>query len=581
MEVINIIKEYLVNIGLDVVKDKISNKISEHQVKTRLEDFIEHQCHDNFNCTFDEEIDFGAIADYLCSQFIEDMRARLFGTKRERQAAHNVIIAKTREYAKANTSCGEKRAIAMVTKAIEILRIYYRSKVNAELLFVTAEITDTIVDETSKQHTEQTKAIREDLEKISQKVSELNSPPIERLIAESRTLIREGQYSTIEDNLSMFLNGIWNPNVLPPNYGYTLTHVDGKMRLKSQPLSEEARKLYPPKIQMLGTAKMDGKYLKQITPEIVDYAYRHQLPIILNIKEAKKLLGDRLDPIQHEAEALVGKDISLPPKPFPDAFPCSISFNDVVEFDYVLFRTQEILDDGTIIVNNREQRNFSFYIEMRANLEKKSIEFNMQISRPSNSDTLKYARVMKKADDGEEISIKVLSLEKELARGNLNFVHYKSSFDSIDEEIGFFEMIVTIEQYFGKQINLPDEIWENEYNKACYLYELIKGDTNKVYWDKLEFPLELTASLREDILSWNDEPHSLSYVGTVDIPLWGEHYEVPIVRTYLSVRAENLEKLKQKATILDIGDQIKLTYLPGEGEEGVWEDSLNKECSQT
>ena len=117
----------------------------------------------------------------------------------------------------------------------------------------------------------------------------------------------------------------------------------------------------------------------------------------------------------------------------------------------------------------------------------------------------------------------------------------------------------------------------SEYNNACYLYELIKGDVNQVYWDKIEFTIELSENLRNNILSWEGNPYSLSYVGTIVIPLWGEKYEVPIIRRYVSVKPQDPEHLKEKAKVLDLGDQIKLVYLPGDGKKGIWEDSMQKD----
>ena len=67
----------------------------------------------------------------------------------------------------------------------------------------------------------------------------------------------------------------------------------------------------------------------------------------MSISEAIKLLGDQLDPIQKEAQELVGKKIVMVPPAFPPAFPCAVKVKDKTYFDYVLLRTQEILDDGT------------------------------------------------------------------------------------------------------------------------------------------------------------------------------------------------------------------------------------------
>lgn len=148
--------------------------------------------------------------------------------------------------------------------------------------------------------------------------------------------------------------------------------------------------------------------------------------------QAQKLLGTELDPVQYEAEELVGKVLTVPPKPFRKAFPCSISINNVVEFDYILFRTQEILDDGTTVVSNREQSDFPFMFTMKANLNTKCLTFTIALNNADNADTLKYVRFMKAVENGSIISVKSLELQEEFARGKLDNFQYRTDFDNID-----------------------------------------------------------------------------------------------------------------------------------------------------
>lgn len=566
------VKEWLINLGFDVVKDKAIEKNCEKQVRERLAAHIERQFAQFEICSVEEELDFEGIARYVCDNLLDDAKKRLLGTKCERAAAQRTIIAKVKEYAKANTKCGEKRAANMVTTAISILRNYYRGKANESLLFMSAEITDTVIDEM----TVQSEKIVEGINNVKELLDEININPIDKIILKNQELIREKKFLEVEENVSRIINGVWGPHSIHPYYGYTFKQIQGEVHLASVPNTPDAEKLYPPRFCCKGIAKMNGLYLRNITPSVIDYANRHQLTITLSISEAQKLLGNVPDPLQYEAEKLVGKEITIEPQPFPEAFACSISFNGIVEFDYVLLRTQEILDDGTVIISNIEQTNFPFYIEMRANLTKETITFNINISESSNKAMLDYARIIKKAEQNETISVKVLKLGKILASGTLGDVVYQSMFDSIDEEISFFEMIVAIEEYFKTTISLPTEIMTNEYNNACYIYELIKGNINRNYWDKLEFTIELTENLRKTIIMWDEKPYSIALLNTIEVPLWGEKYKLPIIRRYISVKPENNERLGEKVKVLDLGDLINLVYLPGSGEKGILEDSLQK-----
>ena len=174
-------------------------------------------------------------------------------------------------------------------------------------------------------------------------------------------MAKSGDAVNLEKIATDFTKGISTQHKLFPDYGFDFRLHNGQQRLTSIPLASGAEKKYPPKFKCVGTVRVGDKYVEEITPELIDYANRHQLPLKLNITQAQKLLGTELDPIQYEAEELVGKVLTVPPKPFHKAFPCSISINDVVEFDYILFRTQEILDDGTTVVSNSKQTDCPFF----------------------------------------------------------------------------------------------------------------------------------------------------------------------------------------------------------------------------
>lgn len=59
--------------------------------------------------------------------------------------------------------------------------------------------------------------------------------------------------------------------------------------------------------------------------------------------------------------------------------------------------------------------------------------------------------------------------------------------------------------------------------------------------------------------------------------IYGRKFNLSAIRRFDSVVYQNLERLKQKAIVLDVGDDIKISFLPGESENGTWQDSLNKE----
>ena len=553
------IREYFIDLGLNVAKNKISDERKQRDIRNRLDSFIDRKLDENYNCSLEEEIDFGGLVEYISGSFLDDMEKRLFGNLRERRSAHQNIVCKAVAYAQANKALSRKRATKLISDAMCILHNFYRVRANKELLLVAAEIEDTILTEISEEHSRQTSVILERLDKLeTSNLSAKNVVSMEKGLE----LVANGQISTIEEKMTQFTNAMSSGHILFPHYGFRLSTVDGKAQYQSVPLSKEAAKEYPPTVKCLGTARVGAEYIKELTPATVKYANRHQLPIVIDVKKAEKYLGNVLDPVQHDAEELIGEVITIPPKPFPPAFPCSISFDEEVVFNYLLFRTKEILDDDTIVISNYEQERCPYQITMNMHPQNKTIDFSLQKSDSANNeDSLKYAIVIKKAILGTKMTMKLLESDEVLAEGLLNSFSYNGGFSSVDEEIDFVSRIIDIEKYFARTINIPNELYQSDWDAVFYISDLLRGQTRYSEWSRYTFTLTVSNDLKNSIANTEDKEFSLSYVGIAKIPLWGEIYEVPIARTFEAGKFENLYSLKKRIAVLEKGDSIDAIFV--------------------
>ena len=68
-----------------------------------------------------EEIDFAGIITYICGNFMNDVRKRIFGTKEEGCIAERDIISKTIEYSASKTKGAKEKTVKFVEGAIAIL----------------------------------------------------------------------------------------------------------------------------------------------------------------------------------------------------------------------------------------------------------------------------------------------------------------------------------------------------------------------------------------------------------------------------------------------------------------------------
>ena len=104
----------------------------------------------------------------------KDVDVCLFGEKRERKRAQDVIIKKAISYAQANTLLSNERTVNMVESAFMIIRDFFRLQINKELLFTASQIEDTIISEIEKHGVKQKEEMEGLLKKFEETILTLN-----------------------------------------------------------------------------------------------------------------------------------------------------------------------------------------------------------------------------------------------------------------------------------------------------------------------------------------------------------------------------------------------------------------------
>lgn len=386
----------------------------------------------------------------------------------------------------------------------------------------------------------------------------------------------QGDYQKVQDIINNSFKTIATLHPLFPDYLFQLRSNNGKGALISKPISEEAKRKYPPRIKCKGNIMVGDKGISSIGMNLTEYAKRHQLPITLHILEAKKMLGDVTDPIQSEADELVGTTAIVQPIPFPEAEACNLVIGNQVEYDYLLLRINEILDDDTIIISNVEQKSMPFKIWLSVNIIDNNTDFKVSLENPSNRDLLKYNKFMKKLTSGSIVTINLLAYQEILFQGSINEFSYQSCFDNIDDEIGFLEDIVLIEDYFGKKIVIGD-IYENDLDTIEYIKNFIQGIKNVLSWENTSFEMKITEDNRNLLLKEDGAAKTISYIGELSIQLFNNQYEVSVKREFEKAYMKDYEKIKAIANILSDDENLKMEFIPGvNGERGKATDSLLK-----
>lgn len=567
----SIILDFVTNMGLEVIKEKILDAGKKKQAKDKLVNYLSKQQKLNFEVSRDEEIDFAALANYIMTNLMDDATTRLFGNGKERAEARQRIIDKSIAYAKAHTKLSVKRTIKIVSTSMDILAKYYKSKINRELLFVTSEIQETI----NSEHQETRNHILDETDKIIDRITNLEKKISSKGVFSFDSeiyQINSGNTKPFERNLSDMINLIRTRHVLYPYYQFALTK---DFKLYSQPLNAESAQKYPQNIKIQASSvRLGQKNLSELNYDILNQAYRHQQSLYIDVKSAEQFLGKIKDPSQNIAEQISGKRILFNPKEFPPAFPCYVTVDKNIIVPYLLLRTKEILDDNSYIITNEEQKGFPYIVKIHLYPNDQQITYMAKTISNHNEDHLKMLKCIRHINKGSSFSVNLCERNMELVSGKVN----NCEFNILDTKITFLEDIIKIEKYFNINIMIPEEIFNKDFEILQHICSLINGDV-KGTWKKFEAYFPISDEFKKNFSKHKNKESCMSYLSVRTFNLFGQEIKIPTMLSFKPAIISNFEKTLAKIQLCDDGDDVKITFVPSNQNafftEKIYEESFD------
>ena len=558
-EAITTAAEYVAGLGIDAAKEHVQGKLDEKRLRSELTSYIECQRKYNEMCSLAEEIYFQGLVEYIQNNLFEQAGVRIFDPNRKKRGfARQEIIDAAVTHSKANTPEGKKRVATCISICLDIIHGFYvKHHLSVKEYLLAETIVDSVTEEVQEAQATTVAAVEDARDQILARIDSNGSLfSIDKAVA----LAGAGSLDSIGSDIKKMLDHISVEHPYYPHFGYDYRNG----MILSKPLTAEAKKLYPTKYVLTGAVRFGDQYYNDPNGDPLDYAYRHQLPITMEVSKATKLLGEKPDPRQDEVAVLEGNTVVATPPEFPPAFPCAIKVRDKTFFEYVLLRTQEILDDGTYVIGNQEQGG-SFYFEVRINPQiPNKPDFKINMSNATNKELLNYVRFMSTLSKEKDLHIYVLALSEDIIAGYINDMNYRTGFGSVDEEIDFLERVCAIEDYFGVTLSPQGEISNKEYETVLHISDLIRNDEVKGTWSEATFTGIMSQHFREELINMDKELYMFSYVGFSHVELFGAEFEFRFMRTFNCAQMVDFEKVKRKAEVLDDGDDIKITFKAGD-----------------
>ena len=548
-----VIIDHIVELGFDAGASGIKKKYDQYKLKKALESYVNSQTKYNETATLDQKIDYQGLVDFIKDHFLEKVKVRIYDIRpKKRGLAREDIVNAAVSFSHAESEEARKRVTSFVYNCLDIYRKFFHRRISAEDYILAADIVDAV-----NEHTD------EKVEGLQNALTNATAYSLERVAEDSKG----GNFGAIADRIATQLSVASNYHPLRPYYEYG--YVNGE--LVSKPAIPEALCKYPERYKFTGTEAHVGDRIFTNWKEMEDYSYRHQLPIVLDVTSVKKYLGEIEDPIQPDITRLKDGKLYAYPHKFPDPVPYSILVDDATYFDYVLLGTQEIEDDGTFVVNNKEQKDIPFFIELRMSgidpqKSTGNIDFKVTIKNGSNRQHLKYSKFMKACENGGIVTIHMLSKDIDLMKGKISNPHYHSGFKDTDEEIDFLERICTVEDYLGKEIKLPETVTEGQYKTLLLISDLLRGKDINERWKNTTITGIVDQHFRESLISMGAGPHRLSLVGNGHRELFDEVVNIRYMQDFQEAYIDDYDRVKKLAELLNDGDTIKIKLISGKND---------------
>ena len=336
----------LVNLMIDAGTDEtikhLKDSCEKQQVEKKIIKYLNQQKKYNGLYSVAEEYDFAGICNYLKENSFQKVLDAISGNDSQRKAARSELYTGAYHAAHAETAQSKEKVRRLVSETVDILREIQHSKILLSDRVMQAEIVDDVNAHTDKA-----------IEAFAKKAQENNQSPFSP--ENVNKLGSNHEYEKLNTLSKQFQNQLGTQHPLYPYYQFTPSQ-EYEGNLVSSPLRDDARKKYPPRFVLNGIAKIGDDKINELSPEIIEYANRHQLSISLEIHSATKYLGEEKDPIQTEAESLIGATLIKEPRKFSEPRPYSIRIDNTPIFDYIELGVSEILEDKSVVVTNEKQQ---------------------------------------------------------------------------------------------------------------------------------------------------------------------------------------------------------------------------------
>ena len=151
-----------------------------------------------------------------------------------------------------------------------------------------------------------------------------------------------------------------------------------------------------------------------------------------------------------------------------------------------------------------------------------------------------------------------LQLNERFLQGTID----KRDSETLEAEIEFLKRIVKIEEYFNTNLVIPENITNEDHMIIDHVYKLICGHYVGG-WETHDLKMIISNETSQKIKEMSDICYVFECEFDAVFSLFNKDLNLQIIRQIDCAKIDNLDRLKQKMTVLDEGDEVMITLIPG------------------